>query len=207
MHPFTDSKGRPWQLEVNCETIEQVKAQCGVNILDIAVFDSDVAREIALFPPLLCKLLFSALAEQAKTKEVDDREFRRSMNGDAINAAHEALLDEIVLFSPKHRHQLLQAVRDKNREVEEAGLALALEKLNDPAMKSRALEAMERQTRRQIEEALKALEPLTPENRSATGSSTSAGRPPDSSTGPVPALTPGDGSSGSPTEPTGPLPA
>ena len=145
MHSFTDSKGRPWQLELNVDVIEQVKAECGVNLLDVADPDSNLLKELVTFPPLVAKLIFAAVADQAKLKEVDDREFRRSMNGDTLQAAHEALLDEVILFSPKHRRSLLQAVREKQSEVEEAGVKLAMDRLTDPELTRQALEQMLRQ--------------------------------------------------------------
>jgi hypothetical protein len=202
MHEFRDTKGRPWQLEVNVDTIEQVKIDCGINLLDVADPSSNLMQELIAFPPLLAKLLFSSMADQAKTKEVDDREFRRSMNGDTLQAAHDALIDEIILFSPKHRQSLLQAVRDKNREVEEAGTNLALARLADPALQKQALEAMDRKLRLQIEEALENLGPTA--KHSAITSLINVGSPPDSSDSQAQDFTPGDGSSDSPPEPGDP---
>lgn len=202
MHSFIDSKGRPWQLEINVDVIEQVKIECKTNLLDIADPDSNLMHELVAFPPLIAKLLFSAMADQAKVKEVDDREFRRSMNGDTLQAAHEALLDEIILFSPKHRRRLLQAVREKNQEVEEAGVDLALTRLNDPALKDQTLAAMDRQVRMRIEESLRDLGQA--ESPSEIGLSTSAGTLPDSSDSPAPDLTPTENSESSPMEPGDP---
>jgi len=205
MHEFRDNKGRPWQLEINVDVIEQVKTECGVNLLDLADPDSDLIRQVIAFPPLIAKLVFAAVAEQAKLKEVNDREFRRSMNGDSLQSAHDALLDEIILFCPQGRRSLLQAVRDKNREVEEAGISLAMTRLNDPELTQKALAAMDRQVSQRIQDALESLG-STPaaENPSATGFSTSAGQPPVFSVFPAPALTPGDSSKSSPSEPGSP---
>jgi hypothetical protein len=196
MHSFSDSKGRTWNLELNVDVIELVKADCGVNLLDVADPDSDLLKELVAYPPLIAKLIFSALADQAKLREVDAREFRRSMNGDALQAAHDALLDEIILFSPSHRRNLLQAVRDKNREVEEAGTKLALTRLHDPELAHQALAAMDRQISERIKSALETL--------GATPSSTSAGPPPACSDSPALDLTPTAGSSDSPTGPGSP---
>ena len=191
MHSFTDAKGRPWQLEINVDAIEEVQADCGVNILDVADPNSNLLKELITFPPLLAKLLFACLADQARLKEVDDREFRRSMNGDALQAGHDALLDEIILFSPKHRRSLLQTVRERNQELEEAGTNLALARLTDPDLKKEALAAMDREVTARIAEALQRISP----RRSPTESEswTAAGQPPGSSASPRPAPIPGDG--------------
>jgi hypothetical protein len=202
MHEFRDNKGRPWQLELNVDVLEQIKTECGSNLLDLADPDSDLIREVIAFPPLIAKLVFAALAEQAKLKEVDAREFRRSMNGESLQAAHDALLDEIILFCPPGRRSLLQAVRDKNREVEEAGVSLAMTRLNDPELTHKALAAMDRQVSQRIQEALQNLDTTTPvaDNPSATGFSTSVGQPPVFSVFPAPDHTPGDSSKNSPME-------
>ena len=197
MHEFRDTKDRTWKLEINVDSIEQVKEQCGINLLDMADPDSGLMREINAFPPLVGKLLFAAVADQAKTKEVDEREFKRSMSGDCLSLAIDALLEEIVLFFPKHRRSLLLAVLDKNREVEQAGTDLMLTRLADPELKEQALAAMDRRVKLQIAEALSDLGPAP----AASGSSPTAGPPPDFSASLAPDHTPGDDSSGSPTAP------
>ena len=97
----------------------------------------------AKFPPLLGQLLWPALTDQAKTKEVDEREFRRSINGDVLSAARDILLEEIVNFSPKHRRTVAAAVLQKQRVVEEAAAELALTKLADPELQAQVMEALE----------------------------------------------------------------
>ena len=203
MKEFHDAKGRPWQLEMNCDVIERVKEICGVNILDMADSDSNLLKEINVFPPLLAKLLFAALADQAKTKEVDEREFRKSMSGDSLSEATDALFEEIALFFPKHRRNLLQAVLKKNKELEEAGVELAMGRLADPELKRKAVEALDQQVSQRIAEALSQL--AAQDSRLATGSLMSAGQPSDSSASLVQDPIPGDVSNVLPTGPGGPL--
>lgn len=180
MHTFKDCKDRIWNLEVNVQTIEDVKESCNVNLLDMIDPESGLIKEVSTFPPLIGKLLFGALADQVKTKGVDEREFKRSMNGDTLNVATEALLNEILLFCPSHRRRLLQAVLEKNREVEEAGVNLAMGRLENPELKTQALAAMDREVSARIASALENLGPAAPEiQHSEIGSLSSAGLPPD----------------------------
>jgi hypothetical protein len=199
MHSFKDARGRAWNLEINCDVIAQVKEACGVNILDLADHESGLLKEVATFPPLLAKFLFSALQEQAAAMKIEERDFSRAMSGDALGEALDALLAELVLFFPKHRRELLQAVLEKNKEVEQAGLNLTLDRLKDPALQDQVVAAMDRKLRLQIEEALRELGPE--DEASEIGSLVSVGPPPDSSDLPLPDLTPGEHFSGSPTEP------
>ncbi len=196
MHEFRDSKNRPWRLELNCDTVEEIKAQCAVNVLDLLDPQSDLAKEIAVFPPVIGKLLFAAVSDQAKTAGVDDREFRRSMNGETLNAAYWALQEEVVLFSPRYRQRVAAAILDKNREVQAAAEELALERLADPGLKSQVMEALDNELRKQMSEALKRIGKETPrdgaETASAIASSTAAGGPPDCSDFRALDLTPGE---------------
>ena len=197
MKTFKDSKDATWEIAVNCDTVEAIKEACGVNVLDLLDPESGLSQEVRLFPPLLAKLLFAALANQAKVKEVDDREFRRRMNGDALAEASDALLEEIISFSPRHRRQVAAAVLEKNREVEHAATALALTRLADPELQTRVMAALENKLR---EEMAAALERLNPEIRSqrsevakdlASTFSPAVGTPPDCSASPAPDRTPG----------------
>jgi hypothetical protein len=205
MKEFRDDKDRTWQLSVNCDTVEAVKADCGCNLIDLADPDSDLLREVTLFPPLIAKLLFAMLGEQAKVKGVDDREFRKSMGGDALDEAKEALFEELINFCPKRQRPFLKAVLDKNREVQEAGISLALARLNDPELVKQSVAALDQRVRSEMESALARLAPRGEESPMANGSSTNAGPSRDSSTGPSPGLTPGDGSNASLTAPGDPL--
>ncbi len=206
MHSFKDTHGRAWNLEINCDVISQVKEQCGVNLIDITDPESGLMKELVVFPPLLCKFLFAALIDQAKAMKVEEREFYRAMAGDAISDAFDALQEELLLFSPRHRRKLLAEVLAKNREVEAAGVELMLMRLADPGLKQEALAAMDRKVRLQIEEALRELGPNGSTVRaSGTGSSTNAGPPPGScgSTGQGGGL--GEPSNASPTGPGDPI--
>ena len=188
MKTFLDTKGRSWELAVNCDTIEAVKAACDANVLDLLDPESDLMQEVTGFPPVIAKLLFAAVTDQAVIKGVDDREFRRSMAGDALADAFDALREELISFCPKHRRRVAAAVLEKNRDVEEAAADLALAKLADPELKAKLLEALETNLRREMETAL---ERLSGTGGGPIASSSAAGTPPDCSAFPDPDLTPG----------------
>ncbi|MGO8691631.1 MAG: hypothetical protein ACLQLG_18585 [Thermoguttaceae bacterium] len=216
MHEFKDGKNRTWRLEVNCETIALAKAECDVNVVDLADSESDLAKEVTEYPPLLAKIGFAMLKDQAETAEVEPVEFARSLNGDGWEALFDAMLDEIVLFSRRHRRPLLQAVLGQQRQAEETASKLVLEQIQDQRVRQQLLAAMEDQIRSQIQAALARLREgpaggataaaVVEKSPSATPSSTGAGSPPDSCASPGPAATPGDSSSASPPAPGSPIP-
>ena len=200
MKTFQDSKNRTWRIELNCDNVAAIKETVGVNVLDIAEKDSELLKQLTDYPPMVAEIVFVAIQDQAATAGVDKTEFRRSLNGDAISAAWEGLLAEIVNFSPKSRRSLLAAVLDKQREVEEAATDLALARLNDPALKANLMAALETQIRGDIEKSLESLQRTNVESQmtnvqpptpapSAPASSTYVGSVPDWSAS-TPAATP-----------------
>ncbi len=192
MHTFRDSKNRTWSIDVNCDTIEQVKAVTEANLLDLLDGLSTLAAEVAAFPPLMAKLIEAAIAEQIAAAKIEPREFRRAMGGDALNDATDALLEELVLFCPRHRRQVSAAVLEKQRAVEKAATELALERLADPDLGRQVQAALETQLRRKMQTALEMLGAESDERPSAIASSIAAGTPPGCSASPAPALLPGD---------------
>jgi hypothetical protein len=196
MKTFKDSKDRTWSLEVNVDTIEEIKAATQWNVLDLLDPKSDLARLEGQYPPLLGQLLWPALSDQAKMKEVDEREFRRSINGDVLSAARDILLEEIISFSPKHLRTVAAAVLQKQKTVNEAAAQLALARLDDPQIETQVMEALETNLRREMRAAIARLngpgaEPAEP---GAITSSAAVGTPPACSASPDPARTPGDDS-------------
>ena len=191
MKSFKDTKDRTWQLEVNCDTIDQVKQATAWNILDLLDPQSDLAQFESKYPPMLGQLLFAALADQAKTKGVDDREFRRSIDGDVLSAARDCLLEEIISFSPKHRRTVAAAVLKKQQAVQEAAAELALAKLADPELQAKVMQALETSLAAEMRAAVARLE-----ETSGIASSSAAGMPPACSASPALDLTPGGSSAG-----------
>ena len=174
MKIFRDTKNREWKLELNCDTIQAAKEALGINVLDIEDPESGLLAELIAFPPMCCKIIQALIVDQLTAAKVEEKDFRQSMDGDALGNAMEALRAEIVNFFPKSRRPLLAEVRAKQRAVEVKGVEVALAKINDPKL----MEAVERDlVKRMDAEIARILGPqvLEPE------SSKTAGKPLESS--------------------------
>jgi hypothetical protein len=217
MHTFRDLENREWKIDLNCDVIETVLAETNTNLLDLLDKDSPLLQEIAQFPPVVCKLIAATIREQLVTAGLDDKQFRRAMNGETLAQASDALLDELVLFSPQHSRRLRAAVLEKHREVQAATMDMAMARIEDPLMKEQLLAAADRRIERDMREALASLEQATeqaghpcihgsgsresePAAAPATASSPTAGTPPDSSVSLPQDLSPGESSAASPTD-------
>ncbi|QDU39670.1 hypothetical protein Mal4_40160 [Maioricimonas rarisocia] len=100
MSNFTDRTGRTWQVDVNVAAVKRVRDTLGINLL--AVLD-DGARLLADLhddPILLVDVLYVICRPEAETAGVDDEAFGRAMSGDALLAAHAALIEGLEGFFP-----------------------------------------------------------------------------------------------------------
>lgn len=115
MKSFTDSADRDWTIEINVSTIKRVRALLEVDLLD--VLGGKLVERLVGDPILLCDVVYAVCKPQADALGVSDEEFGRAMAGDAIDHATQALLDELVSFSPSPRDRAnLGRVLTKTRE-------------------------------------------------------------------------------------------
>jgi hypothetical protein len=75
----------------------------------------------------LVDVLYVLVSDQADQAGVSDEDFGRTMRGDGVEAATNALLDEIVDFSPSRRRAILEPIIRRQREKEAEAVA-AVEK-------------------------------------------------------------------------------
>jgi hypothetical protein len=141
MQTFTDAAGRTWSLAVNVDAIKRVKALAGVNLLDVV--EGKLIERLVTDPVLLCDVLYALAKPEADAKGVTDEEFGRSMAGDAIDLATQALLEELVSFFPKGRRDLLRKALAKLRTFEAMAIQAADRKLDDPALDERLRQLLE----------------------------------------------------------------
>jgi hypothetical protein len=103
MHTFADNLGRTWYVAINVATIRRVRAALGV---DLYAMVDDGMRELGRLvsdPVRLADVLYVLCKEDADAKNISDEDFGRALGGDAITAAAEALVEELVDFFPEER--------------------------------------------------------------------------------------------------------
>lgn len=101
MRSFTDNEGRMWAVAVHVASVKRVKGLAGVDLME--ALDSGLIERFIRDPVLLCDVIYAVCKPEADERGVTDEEFGRAMAGDAIEHATEALLGEIVSFSPNPR--------------------------------------------------------------------------------------------------------
>jgi hypothetical protein len=173
MKTFADNAGRTWAIAVNVATVKRVKDLLQVNLLEIADPKGKLLEKVVEDPVLLCDILFCLVKPEADAKGISDEDFGRSLAGDVLGTATDALLGEIADFFPKGRREIMQRILAKLTALQEKATGLALLKLDDPELD------------RQMEEELRAaLDQATGRKTSTSAAGSSPGSPastPDSS--------------------------
>lgn len=111
MRKFKDCKGDEWELSVDMSSAMALKREVGVDILDIAegkdiiVMTTDVAT--------LGATLWLLVAEQAAAKGLDEKQFFKRLDGDALDAATKTLVAECFDFFPPEKRRLLKSAYEK----------------------------------------------------------------------------------------------
>ena len=154
MRHFTDTKERSWSIDVNVDSIEQVKRDTQFDLLTLASGETESLARLQNDEMLLVKIIYSLVEDQVKKAELTEREFFAGIAGDVFDDASEALLEGLIDFFPKHRRTLLRAA------VEKVSLAqdTAIEKVLDSGVIDKAVETELRKLDEQLQRSVESLE-------------------------------------------------
>ena len=141
MKQFKDNEGRTWDVSVNVATIKRVRDLADVDLMGIT--DGTIIEQLIRDPVLLCNAVYAACKPQADEQGVSDEDFGRAMAGDAIEHATNALLEDLVAFSPspRDRKNLGQVLAATNRLMDRAR-DLVEQKLTSGELEREAEEAL-----------------------------------------------------------------
>lgn len=123
MTRFKDKNDKEWRIEITMGTIKTVRELLCIDLMESIKKDgeSNLSFELMLNPEMLVDILFVVCMDQADAEKITDIQFAALMGGDAIELATEALLGEIVNFSPKLLRKPMMAAMAKSMEIMEAG--------------------------------------------------------------------------------------
>lgn len=131
---FKDKTGKQWEFHISVGSIKRCMELAKVSPLDIFKPDSDLLTVLATDPPLLANVLYACCKPEADAAGVTDEQFGELLTADSLDEGWEALKEEALGFSQKSKRPLLKKALDKTKEVEQAGVELAIAKMDDPAL-------------------------------------------------------------------------
>jgi len=119
MHVFADSRGRTWALELNAEVMLAIRAQTGA---DLANLTEDSFRAIAADNLRLAEILKHCTRVVDAKGVAETVSLAASLSGDALGAARQAFLDELIAFfpTPRERAVIARVVQTMNAAKEMA---------------------------------------------------------------------------------------
>lgn len=106
MQNFTDNKNREWSITMDQQTVDRVYSDTQANLTTASVLDQLVAS-----PELLVDVIYSLIRPQAEQRGIAPDDFGRSLRGNAVAHATNAMLLALVdTHSGKDHILLRQAV-------------------------------------------------------------------------------------------------
>jgi hypothetical protein len=134
MAKFTDANGNEWIIKIDPVLVDEVYAETkagnpeGLSLYKLLDGGFENFRELLENIPLLLNVVHLLIREQAQAKGIDTPNFLRGMNGDAIEAASEALYDALVEFAPKKKRELMASLKTEAKALAEPLLSKASDK-------------------------------------------------------------------------------
>lgn len=114
MSQFKDANGRTWTLNVHVGSIKRTRDATGVDITKL--YGEDAAKVFADIV-LTVNVLYMLVKPQADEAGISDEQFGEGLVGDAIERAHDALMDAVADFFPSSTRPLLVKMKQKGHEV------------------------------------------------------------------------------------------
>lgn len=134
MASFIDSKSREWTISICGPSIDDVREVDPQFLKDEDGAENNTASRLGEDPALLCHVIYTLCQKQREKRDVSLDEFYTEVIGDgeAIEAAGEALTTAIENFTPPRKREFIKVVAKKRKAVEELAMAKGLAKINDP---------------------------------------------------------------------------
>lgn len=124
MQCFKDRNGKQWTLDLNIGTARRVKAECGIDLVNVVTFTEDgantsVFQRLADDPYTLVSVIYSLCRQQAADANMTDEAFASLFDAETIESAIEALVQEVINFSQPAKKKMLMLIFNKTRELKE----------------------------------------------------------------------------------------
>jgi hypothetical protein len=132
MHSFKDTQDRTWSVEINVSAVKRVRGLLKIDLYRVVDDGFKGLSEIIGDPVQLVDLVYVLCKSEADQRQVSDEDFGRSMGGDALLAAADAFVEELVDFFPEPRaRSALRKVIETGRQLKDRLIDRAEVQIND----------------------------------------------------------------------------
>lgn len=156
MPSFRDNKDREWELRIDAPSIDKVREDYDPKFLLNDNDQDNTASRLANDPALLCHVIYVLCGKQRAERNVSLDEFYGEVigSGEAIEAAGEAVAKAIANFTSPQKRKFIEAIAQKERQIESLAIEKALAKINDPSLQERILASLDNNLDEAINKAL-----------------------------------------------------
>lgn len=126
MHSFRDTTGRVWCLSVTVGTLKRVRALTGVDLYALSCDGPEALGKFLHNIIQVVDVIYALVQDEAARHGIDDEAFGQALAGDALGAAVEAFVQDLVDFFPEpRRRETWRKVLEQSKVLQERLLARA----------------------------------------------------------------------------------
>lgn len=163
---FKDGKAREWNVTIDVDTAECIATGTDLDFLGDLKARKHAYERIMGDVRILLNVVWHIIKPTADEKKVTIDDWRKSINGDTIEAMTEALTRSIADFSPPHLRKMILAGWEKGKKTEDAAAQGATEAMDDAdlekvktAAKNKVMQAFDEATQRFEKSSITSPEP------------------------------------------------
>lgn len=164
MKTFIDGQGRTWALRLVVSTIDAVRQDAGVDLLEI--LGGDLMDRLD-DPVTLARVAYAICKTEAERQGIDRDSFVDAISGDVIDRLSESLVDAIVDFLPESKRRLAVPAVKMYREMRKELMDQAVENMK-PELIQEAIEELKDELSRQTSNAKSTALPESAESAPTT---------------------------------------
>lgn len=135
MHSFEDKEGTEWRINVDFNQVRVTRKTLGIDLLTLYGDGENGAggalQKLSEDTFVLIDTLFVLCRQQAEDAGIDGEAFAGLLDGDSIENATDALMEELCDFFPSTRADSLRVLLEKSRAAGELQMGQAQKKLDE----------------------------------------------------------------------------
>lgn len=145
MASFRDTAEREWTVSLDAPTCLLIRSDCDPDFMLEKEGREGTYDRLCGDPVLLCRVIYLICKRQLAGHKTTEEQFYLDVlgNGDTIDEASQALLDAMLLFTPKRSREMAKAIATKTNRMAELAQAKVMARMNDPALEADMLAAMD----------------------------------------------------------------
>lgn len=141
MKIFKDANGKSWTISVTTNAITRARDLAHFDLISVA--ENKGAIEKLSDPVLLVNVLFAVCKPEADAARITDEQFAEGLIGDGLEAAANALLEDLADFFPKHRRAPLKSALEKIRQIQVKAAEMQVKRIESPELEAGIMAALE----------------------------------------------------------------